>query len=83
MWHRQRGAEMEKSHNHITVYIDTDGLVTVRMPKGVMPNREAIRSVMAAINAERRYHHDPDEMGLHCRDRAAGDRIAGSPIPVP
>ena len=40
-----------ESRDHITVYIDTDGLVTVEIPKGVMPDRKAIRSVIAAINA--------------------------------
>lgn len=46
---------------HITVYIDLDGLVTVRMPKGVMPDKRTLKSVMSAIQAERRYHHDPFE----------------------
>ena len=72
-----------ESRDHITVYIDPEGLVTIRMPKGVMPDRKAIRSVMAAINAERRYRHVPDQVGVNRRDRSAGDRIAGSPIPVP
>lgn len=72
-----------ESRNHITVYIDTDGLVTIRMPKGVMPDQKAIRSVMAAINAERRYHYEPYQVGANRRDRAAGDRIAGSVITVP
>lgn len=72
-----------ESRDHITVYIDTDGLVTIRMPKGVMPDQKAIRSIMAAINAERRYHHEPDQMGASRRDRAAGDRVAGSAVSVP
>lgn len=72
-----------ESRDHITVYIDTDGLVTIRMPKGVMPDRKAIRAIMAAINAERRYRHAPDQVGVNRRDRAAGDRIAGSAVPVP
>lgn len=72
-----------ESRDHITVYIDTEGLVTVEIPKGVMPDRKAIRSVMSAINAERRYRHDPYQMGVNHRDRAAGDRIAGSVITIP
>ncbi len=72
-----------ESRDHITVYIDPEGLVTIRLPKGVMPDQKAIRSIMAAINAERRYHHDPDQVGVDRRDRAAGDRIAGSVITIP
>lgn len=73
-----------ESRDHITVYIDTEGLVTVDIPKGVIPDKKAIRSVMAAINSQRRYrHYDPDQMGVDRRDRAAGDRIAGSVVPVP
>ena len=73
-----------ESRDHITVYIDPEGLVTVRMPIGVMPDRKTLCSVMAAINSQRRYrHHDPVEMGVDCRDRAAGNRIAGSAVPVP
>ena len=72
-----------ESRDHITVYIDPEGLVTIRLPKGVMPDSKAIRSVMAAINAERRYHREPYQVGVDYRDRAAGDYIAGSPIPVP
>lgn len=71
------------SRDHITVYIDPEGLVTIRLPKGVMPDQKAIRSVMAAINAERRYRHVPDQMGANRRDRAAGDRVAGSAVSVP
>jgi hypothetical protein len=72
-----------ESRDHITVYIDPEGLVTIRLPKGVMPDRKAVRSIMAAINAERRYHHDPYQVGVDRRDRAAGDRVAGSIVPVP
>lgn len=72
-----------ESRDHITVYIDTDGLVTIRMPKGVMPDRKTLRSVMAAINAERRYRHVPDQVGVNRRDRTAGDRVAGSAVSVP
>lgn len=72
-----------ESRDHITVYIDTDGLVTVEIPKGVMPDRKAIRAIVAAINAERRYRHDPDQVGVNHRDRAAGDRIAGSAVTFP
>ena len=72
-----------ESRDHITVYIDTDGLVTIRMPKGVMPDQQAVRSIMAAINAERRYRHVPDQVGVNRRDRAAGDRIAGSAVTIP
>ena len=72
-----------ESRDHITIYIDTDGLVTVDIPKGVIPDRKTLRSVMAAINSQRRYRHDPDQMGVDRRDRAAGDRIAGSAVPVP
>lgn len=72
-----------ESRDHITVYI-ADGLVTVRIPKkGVIPDRKTLRSVMAAINSQRRYRHAPDQMGADLRDRAAGDRIAGSVITVP
>ncbi len=72
-----------ESRDHITVYIDTEGLVTVDIPKGVIPDKKAIRSVMAAINSQRRYRHDPDQMGVDRRDRAAGDRIAGSVVTIP
>lgn len=73
-----------ESRDHLTVYI-ADGLVTIRIPKkGVIPDRKTLRSVMAAINSQRRYRHDdPDQMGVDRRDRAAGDRIAGSAVPVP
>jgi hypothetical protein len=71
-----------ESRDHITVYIDTEGLVTVDIPKGVIPDRNTLRSVMAAINSQGRYRHDPDQVGVDCRDRAAGDRIAGSAVPV-
>ncbi len=72
-----------ESRDHITVYIDTEGLVTVDIPKGVIPDKKAIRSVMAAINSQRRYRYDPDQMGVDRRDRAAGDRIAGSAVTIP
>lgn len=72
-----------ESRDHITVYI-ADGMVTVQIPmKGVIPDRKTLRSVMAAINSQRRYRHDPDQMGVDRRDRAAGDRIAGSVVTIP
>lgn len=72
-----------KSRDRITIYIDTDGLVTVRMPLGVMPDRETIRSVVAAINAERRYHNDCDEMGSGRCHRGADDYSFGDTGSVP
>lgn len=72
-----------ESRDHITVYIDPEGLVTIRLPKGVIPDQKSIRSVMAAINSQRRYRHEPDKVGVDHRDRTAGDHIAGSVITVP
>lgn len=72
-----------ESRDRITVYIDTDGLVTVDIPKGVMPDRKAIRSVMAAINSERRQHHEPHQAGDYRDDRGHRGHWLGDSVTIP
>lgn len=34
----------------ITVYVNADGLITVRLPKGVIPDRATLEQVAGIIN---------------------------------
>ncbi len=72
-----------ESREHITIYIDPEGLVTIRMPKGVMPDRKAIRSIMAAINAERRYRHEPHQTGDYLDNRRHSVHWLGDSVTIP
>lgn len=38
------------AHDRIYVYIGTDGTVTVRFPKGAMPDKETLAKVCEIIN---------------------------------